>query len=235
MMSVHLLFDLLAYATGGLVSAWFRKRYISRWPTVLPPRSKLWYWLWLVQGAVIGAFGIGTFELQLSGAQGMVGKSILGAIVGGIIAIELYKKFEHVKGSTGLAFVPSLAAGIAVGRIGCFLAGLPDMTYGIPTHSIFGYDFGDGIPRHPVQLYESVAMLLFLGAFLLMMGRGNLFWRRNGFYLFVGFYGAQRFMWEFLKPYATLIGPFNFFHLLCAGLVAYALCMMQSHERLQTR
>ena len=33
----------------------------------------------------------------------------------------------------------------------------------------------------------------------------------------VGWYGLQRFVWEFFKPYATLIGPFNLFHLVCLG------------------
>ena len=28
---------------------------------------------------------------------------------------------------------------------------------------------------------------------------------------------AQRFLWEFLKPYQTLLGPFNLFHFICAG------------------
>ena len=33
-----------------------------------------------------------------------------------------------------------------------------------------------------------------------MMARGSANWRTNGFYLAVGFYGVQRFVWEFLKP-----------------------------------
>ena len=40
--------------------------------------------------------------------------------------------------------------------------------------------------------------------------------------LFVGVYAAQRFLWEFIKPYGTVIGPFNLFHLICLGLLAYA-------------
>jgi prolipoprotein diacylglyceryltransferase len=54
-----------------------------------------------------------------------------------------------------------LAIGIAVGRLGCFFAGLDDFTYGTPTTLPWGHDFGDGIARHPVQLYESAAMAAF--------------------------------------------------------------------------
>jgi phosphatidylglycerol---prolipoprotein diacylglyceryl transferase len=49
-----------------------------------------------------------------------------------------------------------LAAAIAVGRLGCFFSGIEDRTYGTPTDLPWGYDFGDGILRHPVELYEAV-------------------------------------------------------------------------------
>jgi len=49
----------------------------------------------------------------------------------------------------------------------------------------------------------------------------------NGFYLLVAFYATQRFVWEFLKPYGKLIGPFNLFHLICAGLFCYSFAMMR--------
>jgi phosphatidylglycerol:prolipoprotein diacylglycerol transferase len=48
---------------------------------------------------------------------------------------------------------------------------------------------------------------------------------KNGFYLLVGFYGFQRFVWEFFKPYGTIVGPFNIFHLVCFALMAYAFTM----------
>ena len=47
--------------------------------------------------------------------------------------------------------------------------------------------------------------------------------RRTGFYWFVAVYAVQRFAWEFLKPYAAVVGPLNLFHLLSLALVAYAL------------
>jgi prolipoprotein diacylglyceryltransferase len=50
----------------------------------------------------------------------------------------------------------------------------------------------------------------------------------NGFYLAIGFYAIQRFVWEFLKPYGAVIGPFNLFHLLSLTLLAYAFRMIVS-------
>jgi prolipoprotein diacylglyceryltransferase len=48
----------------------------------------------------------------------------------------------------------------------------------------------------------------------------------NGFYLAAGFYGAQRFGWEFVKPYGAVLGPLTLFHLLSLAIVAYAVLMI---------
>jgi prolipoprotein diacylglyceryltransferase len=172
-------------------------------------------------GATVGAYAAGTANLWLTGVVG-VGRSIEGALAGAIVAIELLKWRAGISGSTGLRFVAPLAAAIVVGRIGCFLAGLDDMTYGTATALPWGVDFGDGIARHPVQLYESAAMAAFLIAFLLLLLRRPATIERTGFYAFVAFYAVQRFAWEFLKPYGTVIGPFNLFHLLSLALLVYA-------------
>ena len=173
-------------------------------------------------GATIGAYLAGSLNLWLTGIGGL-GRSIEGAIAGAVIAIEALKWRTGVQGSTGLRFVAPLAAAIAVGRLGCFFAGLDDMTYGTPTGLPWGVDFGDGVPRHPVQLYESATMAIFLAVFVLLLRRGSEPLRRTGFYAFVAVYAIQRFAWEFLKPYATVVGPLNLFHLLSLALVAYAL------------
>jgi phosphatidylglycerol---prolipoprotein diacylglyceryl transferase len=82
--------------------------------------------------------------------------------------------------------VAPLALGIAVGRWGCIFAGLPDCTFGVATTLPWGVDFGDAIRRHPVQLYESFAMLGFLGVFLAGIAARAPLFLRQGFYLFVG-------------------------------------------------
>jgi phosphatidylglycerol:prolipoprotein diacylglycerol transferase len=179
----------------------------------------------LVSGAVAGGYGAGTLNLWLSGEPGF-GRSIVGALAGAITAIEVFKWRKGVRGSTGLIFVPAFAVSVIIGRIGCYLSGLEDNTYGLPTTLPWGHDFGDGVLRHPVQLYESFSMLLFLVVVLILLARRQAFFMRNGFYLMVLFYSAQRFVWEFLKPYGSLVGPFNLFHFICAGLCCYSIWMM---------
>jgi len=218
-LGIHSLFDALA-----LIAALIAFRFAPATAPGVPPHP--WqvhprYIAYASIGATAGAYLGGSANLWLSGIGG-VARSIEGALAGAIGGVELLKWQTGLRGSTGLRLVAPLAASIAVGRVGCFLAGLDDMTYGTPTRLPWGVDFGDGVLRHPVQLYESAMMAAFLAAFLLLLRRGGERLRRTGFYWFVGFYAAQRFAWEFLKPYGTVIGPFNLFHLLSLVLMAYA-------------
>jgi len=89
----------------------------------------------------------------------MGGKTIVGALVFGLISVELMKRYIGLRQSTGDLYAIPLAVGIAIGRIGCFLTGLADNTYGTPTTLPWAIDFGDGIPRHPTQLYEIIFLI----------------------------------------------------------------------------
>jgi prolipoprotein diacylglyceryltransferase len=62
-------------------------------------------------------------------------------------------------------------------------------------------DLGDGTGRHPVQVYESLAMAVFLGVYWHALVRERSCATHQGFHAFVLFYAVQRFAWEFLKPY----------------------------------
>jgi phosphatidylglycerol:prolipoprotein diacylglycerol transferase len=87
------------------------------------------------------------------------GKTIVGALAFGLISVELTKRYIGLRTSTGDLYSIPLALGIAIGRIGCFLTGLSDNTYGTPTRLPWAINFGDNIPRHPTQLYEILFLL----------------------------------------------------------------------------
>lgn len=217
-LSVHFAFDALACVAALAVSLWQRRRvHFSTAPYVTSA-----YLYSLLVGAILGGYGFGTGNLWIGGRL-VLAHSILGALVGAIIAVEIYKAFKNIHGSTGANFALPFCATTAVGRIGCFLTGLSDETVGIPTNSIFGYDFGDGILRHPVQLYETAAMMVCAGLLLLLWRKCSAIgYEKFAWPLTVGFYGVQRFVWEFLKPYATLAFGLNLFQFLCLGLMVYA-------------
>lgn len=100
--------------------------------------------------------------------------------------------------------IPPGAFAEAVGRIGCFLTGC---CAGHRTIFVWGVDFGDGLRRHPTQLYESAGIFVL---FFLLKGME----RRNpppGKILFTMFvyYGTLRFLLEFIREDARP-GPLGF-------------------------
>jgi prolipoprotein diacylglyceryltransferase len=131
--------------------------------------------------------------------QWWVGKTIVGGLAGGTLAVEWVKRRIGESRRTGDAFVLPLALGMAIGRVGCFLAGLGDHTQGGPTTLPWGVDFGDGIPRHPTTLYEIVA-LGGLAAWAAAWSRHPLKQEGDLFRGFFAGYAAFRFGLEFLKP-----------------------------------
>lgn len=221
---VHALFDVLAalcaFAVTYVVYRWRLRENVE-----VIGGAGVGYAGALLAGAAIGGFALGTLNLQLSGIPGL-GRSVIGALAGAIAGVELFKLARGMHGSTGIVFVPGFATSVVIGRLGCYFAGLDDHTAGIATSSPWGHDFGDGILRHPVQIYESLAMLAFLLAAIVLLKRRDAFFLRNGFYMLVFWYAAQRFVWEFLKPYAALWGSLNVFHFTALALMLYAMAMM---------
>jgi prolipoprotein diacylglyceryltransferase len=215
---VHVLFDVLAWLSGGLLGWWLYRWRLHEFASPLR-NAGVGYALALAGGAIAGAWIAGSLNTGLLHPS----HSIAGGLAGGIAGVELWKAARGVRQSTGVIWVGPLALGIAVGRIGCFLSGLPDLTYGTPTALPWGVDLGDGIRRHPVQLYESAAMLAFLAVYLVALSRRAEWTRTRAFYLFVLFYAAQRFVWEFLKPYPRVLGPLDLFQLLAIAMFVYAL------------
>jgi prolipoprotein diacylglyceryltransferase len=232
--ALHVVFDIAAWLAAGGAAIWLSRAKHLRFAA---QSFTLPYVAALVFGAGLAAYLFGTLNLWLSGSPGLA-RSVEGAIAGGIVAIEFYKWQNGISLRTGARFALPLAIGIAVGRLGCYFVGLDDFTYGTPTALPWGHDFGDGVARHPVQLYESAAMAAFAIFYAGAVIRQNSFIIDNGFYLALAFYGAQRFVWEFLKPYAALIGPLTLFHLLSLAILLYAAVMLATapaakvaHER----
>jgi prolipoprotein diacylglyceryltransferase len=216
----HYVFDALAWvsgaATGVLLYRWRLKAAAERIAGATGPG----YFVALAAGGVLGAWLSGSLNTMRSDIPAL-SHSIAGALLGAIAAVEIYKAVRGITGSTGVVFAGPFAVGVIVGRWGCLFAGLSDRTYGTPTSLPWGVDVGDGVSRHPVQVYESLAMALFLALFVWGLAKRAPWAMRRGFYVMVAWYGLQRFVWEFLKPYPTIVGPFNLFHLISLALIVY--------------
>ncbi len=203
----HLVFETLAYFIGFRVYLWLRRQQGdvvsdgTRWSIIAAA----------VVGAAIGSkvlFWLENPALTWQHATDpvflMSGKTIVGGLAGGLIGVEGTKFVLGVRESTGDLFAVPLAIGAAVGRVGCFLTGLSDQTYGTPTALPWGVDFGDGVARHPTQLYE----VLFLAALAVVLTRVARRPHANGdlFKLFMVAYAGFRLAIDFLKPEPTFAG-----------------------------
>lgn len=231
--AAHYAGDFAAWVGAALAARWQYRR----WPDQARRLSEVTrpsYFISLALGAVIGGWVLGSAN-SLRGPIFAPSHSVAGALAGGIIAVEVWKALHGVKESTGGTLVLPVAVGIAIGRLGCFFAGLPDYTYGIPTGLPWAVDLGDGIGRHPVQVYESLAMASFALVYVRARIADAPWTREHAFHALIIFYAAQRFVWEFLKPYAAVVGPFNVFHFLMGGLVAYGLFWWRRGDRGEPR
>ncbi len=164
-LSVHALLELAAYAIGFALL----RRGQRRHGDVVGADAR-----WSLNVAAILGAAVGSKLVHVAGDPAALvahatepmfwlgGKSMVGGLIGGAAAVEFMKARMGITRRTGAGLVLPLIAGIAVGRVGCFLSGLDDQTFGTATSLPWGVDFGDGIARHPTQLYE-IAFLALLG------------------------------------------------------------------------
>lgn len=167
------------------------------------------------------------------GSWALGGQSIVGGLLGGLVGVEVAKQALGVTASTGDAFVVPILVALIIGRIGCFLAGLADATYGNPTLLPWGYDFGDGVFRHPTQIYDQ----LFALALLLILLRARPRLRAVPgleFKLMLFSYLGWRLLIDALKPRPVqYLGALSGIQLLCLlGLLAYAPVVVRAWRRL---
>jgi prolipoprotein diacylglyceryltransferase len=142
------------------------------------------------------------------------GKTIVGGLLGGWLGVEAVKKVSGIKRRTGDLFVLPLCVGIAVGRVGCLLAGLADDTYGKPTALPWAVNLGDGVGRHPVQVYE-ILFLILLGS---LLTRKRELPDGARFRVFLASYLAWRVVIDFWKP-QPLIGGMNLIQWSCLAAI----------------
>ncbi|HEY2860408.1 MAG TPA: prolipoprotein diacylglyceryl transferase family protein [Terracidiphilus sp.] len=220
------MFETLGYTTGYAVFRWARA---SRGDVIAEPQR------WTViaaaaVGALAGSRLLGLAEqwptvlaaMHAGRLFGLLlapgGKTIVGGLLGGWIGVEIVKRISGIRSRTGDLFAVPLCVGIVVGRIGCFLAGLADDTYGKATNMPWAVDFGDHVPRHPTQLYE----IVFLTVLAFVLTR-PWYWREGArFRVFMAGYLAWRLAIDFIKPQPLVVG-LNLIQWACvAGLCVLA-------------
>ncbi len=110
---------------------------------------------------------------QSSGSIGLTGLTMYGGFIGAVLASILYLRMNRLSIWKACdAFVPSIALGIGISRVGCFLNGC---CFGLPTESALGVvfpvysaagSFYPDVALHPAQLYNAA---LGFGLFALLL------------------------------------------------------------------
>lgn len=159
---LHAVFETMAISVGAFYYKIIWQRSTTHAQTFLEGHH-FFVLLGCILGAALGSKGVFWAEMphlfplywnKLEVWSG--GQSMVGGLLGGWIGVEWAKKWVGMRRSTGDAFVFPILMGLMIGRVGCFLAGLEDGTYGLPTWLPWGVDFGDGLFRHPTQIYEII-------------------------------------------------------------------------------
>jgi phosphatidylglycerol:prolipoprotein diacylglycerol transferase len=134
------------------------------------------------------------------------GKSIIGGIAGGYLAIVLAKRALSYTRSTGDCYALAIPIGAAIGRVGCFLSELP---LGTPTALPWGLSVspqaaagfavcpGCGGPMHPSMVYEIAFHLLTAALILRFRKRVSVQGDLVKLYLLAA--GVFRFLVEFVR------------------------------------
>lgn len=178
----------------------------------------------IIIGAVFGALLLSRLVAFLENPvihyeQGWItlfnNKTIMGGLFGGLLGVELAKKSIGEKQSSGDLFTLPIILGIIIGRIGCFLAGIREFTYGKATSSFLGMDLGDGIPRHPLALYEIIFLVFLFITIKRLQKKPNRFENGTYFKIFMLTYFGFRFFIEFLKPNTFFFLGLSSIQLLC--------------------
>jgi phosphatidylglycerol---prolipoprotein diacylglyceryl transferase len=154
-----------------------------------------------------------------------------GGALGGAIAVLAWSwRRGWLDGRTFDMGAAPLAAGYAIGRIGCQLAG--DGDYGIPWDGPWAMAYPDGtvptdVPVHPTPVYETIAM----GIVCVLLWR----WRhrfRPGtlFALWAVFAGVERFLVEFIRRNDEVFAGLTQPQLISIAMVAAGGAWIASHR-----
>lgn len=203
-----------SFITGAALTAWLAWWHGLRAGWTLPQRTA-------VIAAVLIGGNIGSRWLPVEGVFPQDGdKTVVGALLGAGLFLFVAGRAVGLGARAFDAAIPGVPIGMAIGRVGCFLAGC---CFGTPTALPWGVRYASGsLPfaryadagslaegsidtgaLHPAQLYESlldVAMLL-----VVLRVRPRLRAAGSSPLLFAALYAVARFALEFVRYDGTPI------------------------------
>lgn len=221
----EIVWDLLTYLLiGGIIGA-------RLWHILTPPPSSgitaSWYFTHPLDALAVWKGGLG----------------IPGAVIGGVVVLYFYTR-RHKLNFAEWADIsaPSLALGQAIGRWGNFFnqelygapTNLPWKLYIDPAHRLANYQ--DVEYYHPLFLYES---LWNLGNMILLLWLSRRFADRlkegDLFLIYLIVYPIGRFLLDFLRLDASLVGGININQTVMAVVAVFAAATLLWRHRRDAR
>ena len=185
-------------------------------------RRLMFIYLVAILGAFLGAnfvylaaegwrqHGLETFSAHL-----VVGKSVLGGLLGGYLAVELAKRVVRYRQPTGDLFATVLPLALILGRFGCLQAGCCLGVACNPAWFTLADEYGvQRWPAVPLEiLFNLVCVLVFY-----TLRKGSVL-RGQHFHLYLIGYGLFRMCHEFARDTPEIIGGISGYQI-AAVLVA---------------
>jgi phosphatidylglycerol---prolipoprotein diacylglyceryl transferase len=144
------------------------------------------------------------------------GKTITTGLVGAYLSVEVVKLLLGIKAKTGDGLAVPLAIALAIGRWGCFVNGC---CAGRETTLPWCADFGDGVCRHPTQIYESLFHAVWAVILVRLGQRDVLRYQRLKLYLIA--YCVYRFAIEFIRIEEPWLGPLTYYQVVVIGFAGF--------------
>jgi len=168
---------------------------------------------------------------QIIGASGL---TIYGAVLGAALAIWIYSKFSNFRfGYFADVVAPGIILAQAIGRVGCTINGC---CYGTETSLPWAVVYAHpdsfaplGIPIHPTQIYEIIALLIIFGVLLILKGR----FKPDGslFLIYLGLFSSWRFGVSFVREGTPFLFGLQQAQVIAIIVLAIAIFLLASRAR----
>lgn len=231
----------LAVAAGVVAAAG-----VSRWQgnqTGLSEARRTALFYAAVGGAIFGAYGLQlpadvfgwsgpppAGAMVVGDAMPMGGRTVVGGLIGGWLAVEFAKWRAGIRASTGDGFALPLAVALAFGRIGCFVAGCCAGKACQPAW--WSTPDAGGVARFPTQLIEA-AFHLAAAILLAVAVKRNIATGRR-FLIYMALYAVVRFALEFARENKPIALGLSWYQWLCVTLLAIAGVIWRRNARAVT-
>ena len=159
--------------------------------------------------------------------QFATGKSILGALLGGYVGVEIAKHIINYTNPTGDLFAVIAPVGILVGRVGCLLHGC--CLGRVCEPSWYTMNDASGVsrwPAVPVEMAFNAAALIVA----LILRRARVLPGQH-FHLYLMGYGVFRFVHEFYRATPVVAGPISGYAIAAFGVFTLGLCGFVRRQR----